>query len=87
MIDFNIHEENEKLIESKFRKKSARKIYGDIDSYFVKIFPKDHKKYFVGEFDLVYWRNWFSETKKNRFKKKFPKGFLEIKFGNKIELK
>jgi len=38
---------------------------------------------FVSEYDLVYWYNWFTETKKNRAKKKFKKGFVEIKFGSK----
>ena len=49
----------------------------------VKYYPAGHKKEKITEFDLVYWRNWFSETKKNRARKKFPKGFIELKFGNK----
>ena len=40
-----------------------------------------HEQYFVTEYDLVYWRGLFTETKRNRAKKKFPKGFIEIKFG------
>ena len=27
--------------------------------------------------DWVYWYHWFSQTKKNRTKKKYPKGFIE----------
>ena len=82
LIDFKIYEENEKLIESKFRKYGAKNHYERIDAYCVKIYPEDHKKSSISKYDLVYWRNWFSETKKNRAKKKFPKGFIELKFGN-----
>ncbi len=27
-----------------------------------------------------YWYHWFSQTKKNRTKKKYPKGFVQISF-------
>lgn len=83
LIDYEVYEKNEQLIESKFRKNGAKNHFESIDAYCVKFYPEGHKKSSISEFDLVYWRNWFSETKKNRAKKKFPKGFIEIKFGNK----
>ncbi|MCB0649813.1 MAG: hypothetical protein KDC85_00905 [Saprospiraceae bacterium] len=83
LIDFDIYEKNEQIIEVKFRKYGAKNNYPGVDAYFVKVYSEEHDKSYMTEFDLVYWRNWFTETKKNRMKKKFPKGFVEIKFGTK----
>jgi len=83
LVDFDIYEEKEQLIESKFGKYGVKNHYEYLDAYFVKFYPEEHKRRSVTDFDLVYWLNWFSETKKNRAKKKFPKGFIELKFGNK----
>jgi len=81
LIDFDIYEKNEQIIEAKFRKYGAKSNYQRIDAYAVKVYPKGHAREKITEFDLAYWRNWFTETKMNRIKKKFPKGFIEIKFG------
>jgi len=81
LIDFDIYEKNEQIIETKFRKYGARNHYQRIDAYAVKVYPKGHQREKITEYDLVYWRNWFLETKNNRMKKKFPKGFIELKFG------
>lgn len=81
LINFDIFEENEQLIESKFRLKGASITFEGIDAYTLKVYPEHHKRRRITEFDKSYWLNWFSETKKNRLKKKFPKGFVEIKFG------
>lgn len=83
LIDFDIYEKNEELIESKFGKYGVRNHYEYVDAYLVKFYPEDHERRKITDFDLVYWLTWFSETKKNRAKKKFPKGFVEIKFGDK----
>jgi len=72
---------NEQIIELKFRKYGANINYNRIDAYTVKNYPKNHERRNITEYDLVYWSNWFSETKKNRAKKKFKKGFIELKFG------
>lgn len=79
IIDADIFERNEELIEAKFRLKGAKSIY-QVDAYTVKKYPEGHKKQLISKHELVYWNNWFSETKKNRMKKKFPKGFIEINF-------
>lgn len=79
IIDADIFAEKEELIESKFRLKSAKTEY-QVDAYTVKKYPINHKKRLISQHELVYWNNWFSETKKNRMKKKFPKGFIEINF-------
>lgn len=83
LLDHETYEEKEKLIEERFRGRNAQARFGRIDAYFVKVYPKDHQRAFVSEYDLVYWCNWSTETKKNRAKKKFKKGFVEIKFGSK----
>jgi len=84
LIDFDIYQKNEQIIDSKFRRYGAKANYSRIDAYTIKNYPKNHERRNITEFDLVYWSNWFTETKKNRAKKKFKKGFIELKFGNKI---
>lgn len=82
LIDYRIYEKSETLIENKYRRQAARDAFGLVDAYVVKTYPLTHSKHWVTEYDMVYWRGWFSEPKKNRAKKQFPKGFIEIKFGN-----
>lgn len=82
LIDYTTYEKYETIIENKYRRQPARNIFGLVDAYVVKMYPLDHSRRWVSDYDLVYWRRWFSETKKNRAKKKFAKGFIEIKFGN-----
>lgn len=83
LIDFDIYDKKEEIIASKFRLHNAKNIYKRVDAYAVKVYPEGHERAKITEYDLVYWRNWFTETKNNRMKKKFPKGFIELKFGNK----
>ena len=83
LIDFKTYEEKEQLIEAKFRLQGARVNYDLIDAYSIKVYPEGHKRRNITEFDKLYWQNWFSQTKKNRLKKKFPKGYIEIQFGAK----
>lgn len=82
LIDYATYEKYETVIENKYRRQPARNIFGLVDAYVVKMYPSGHSRRWVSDYDLVYWRRWFSETKKNRAKKKFTKGFIEIKFGN-----
>ena len=78
-IDYQLFEEKEKLIHENFRLAGAKKKY-DVDAYTVKQYPEEHVKYMLYRSDWVYWYHWFSQTKKNRAKKKYPKGFVEIAF-------
>jgi len=80
LLDYQVYETHEKLIEAKYRTFRAREFYGNVDAYFVKVYPKGHAKRFITEYDLAYWWSWFTETKKNRLKKQYNKGFVEIKF-------
>lgn len=81
LIEHETFDRHERLIESRFRKHRAQQEYGKVDAYTVKMYPQGHERYFVTQYDLVYWRGLFTETKRNRAKRKFPKGFVEIKFG------
>lgn len=81
LIDHNIYQKKRNVIDNRFRLKNAKEIY-NVDAYTVEIYPEDHPKHSISKIDLVYWNNWFSKTKKNRAKKNFPKGYVEINFEN-----
>ena len=70
LIDHEVFEAKEGLIESKFRLAGAKIYFDGLDAYTVKVYPENHSKRNITEFDLVYWDNWFSQTKKNRRKLK-----------------
>ncbi|MEM8896197.1 MAG: hypothetical protein AAGC88_16585, partial [Bacteroidota bacterium] len=78
-IDHTIYEEKEISIDNHFRLAGARKKYG-VDAYTIRAYPKTHKKNMLFESDMVYWHNLFGQTKKNRSKKKFRKGVVELVF-------
>lgn len=78
-IDHDIYTKKRFLIDEKFRLKFAKELY-NVDAYTLEIYPEGHKKQNISNLDLVYWLNWFTKTKKNRHKKSFPKGFIEIQY-------
>jgi len=80
LIEYQNYERNRELIDSKYRLEGARKGY-HVDAYTVEIYPESHEKYLICKADLLYWDAWFRKAKKNRAKKSFPKGYIEIKFG------
>lgn len=82
LIDYQTYERCQTIIENKFRREPAKNIFGLVDAYVVKMYPVGHSQRWVSEYDLIYWRRWFSETRMNRAKKKFAKGFIEIRYGN-----
>ena len=78
LIDDDIYNSKSEVLQTKFLNKKAIEIY-KIDAYIIRFLPKDHKEYSISLSDLLYWEHWFSYSKKNRAKKRFPKGFIEIK--------
>jgi len=80
LLYYRVYEENENLIERKFRKYGSENIYKEVDAYFVRSYPRDHERFWATDYDLIYWINWFSKTKKNRRKQRFDKGYVELKF-------
>ena len=72
------------FIETKEFKKNEKELFllskmlQNIDCYFVEVFLKDDKKYFITQTDTSYWFHLFQGTRKPRIKK----GFIQINFGN-----
>jgi hypothetical protein len=72
------------FIETKEFKKHEKellllsKMFQNIDCYFVEVFLKNDKKYFITQTDTSYWFHLFQGTRKPRVKK----GFVQINFGN-----
>lgn len=81
ILDFKTFEEKEQLIEKQFRLIGARSTYG-VDAYTVRKYPEGHRNHLLYQNELVYWDHWFTLTKKNRAKMKFPKGYIEVIFGD-----
>lgn len=79
IIDHKVAEAKYHLLKSKFLNKKALVPY-KIDAYIVRVFPSDHKDHSKSVSDLLYWEHWFGNSKKNRAKKRFPKGFIELNF-------
>ena len=70
------------ILQRKFLNRESLKVFR-IDAYIVRTFSEDHKEYSNTRSDLLYWEHWFSNSKKNRDKKRFPKGFVELSFEHK----
>lgn len=77
LLDYKVIEKNKDILQEKFLNKESLKKY-KIDAYIVRLFPEEHPEYSKTVTDLLYWEHWFGNTKKNRAKKRFPKGFIEI---------
>jgi len=79
IIEHSVYEEKRDIIDNKFRLKNAKNQY-KVDAYTIELYPEGHKKYLICKSDLLYWDNWFGNTKKDWTKKNFPKGYVEINF-------
>jgi len=79
IVDHKVFEERADLIDSRFRLKGGKETY-EVDAYTVRKYPEEHSQYKIYEGELVYWDHLFSWTKKNRMKKKYRKGYIEIQF-------
>lgn len=61
-------------------KATIKQDYKNLDVYFLIEYPENHKHRTFTETDILYWRDWFSKTRKNHSGKSFQKGFIELKF-------
>ena len=77
LIDYQLLENKEEQIKQKFIKNKAYKKYG-IDAYLLIIYPKGHKLRRWTESDLLYWNDLFTKTRKDRFGKRYSKGYIEV---------
>ncbi|MEN9609413.1 MAG: hypothetical protein RLZZ628_227 [Bacteroidota bacterium] len=77
-IDYRIYKRFEKEIDAKFSKYSVKTHFQGIDAYTVWAYPENHTFYNVYRSDYAYWQEWFSYSRYNRAKKRFPKGFIQM---------
>ena len=75
LIDYKLVSTYETELK-RFTTSLGKEEYG-VDGYIVKVYPEEHKEYMRMESTLIYWQNWFSTSRRNRSKKRFPKGFVE----------
>ncbi len=73
------------LLSKRFLNEGAEEFYG-IDAYLVRLYPEAHKDYNKSLSDRLYWEHWFGYTRKNRVKKRFAKGFVELLFNEQTHL-
>lgn len=79
-IDCKIFEAHSKLIESRFGKNRDKTIYYSLlDAYIFQYFPATHENAFFSVSDKAYWADLFSNTKPDRLKQKYKKGFVKLK--------
>ena len=78
LIDHELVEEYEEGLKD-FIMGRGKETYG-VDGYVIVIYPEGHPKYIRTRSDLVYWEHWFSKSRKDRRKQRYPKGFLELEF-------
>lgn len=80
IIDYQTFRQHEAVIERQFTLWGAMRNYKNLDAYTVKVFPEGHREHVLTRSDMLYWQNWFGQSKLNRAKRSFPKGYVEIHF-------
>ncbi|MEM8528834.1 MAG: hypothetical protein AAGG68_29635 [Bacteroidota bacterium] len=81
-IRYDTYDRKEQQIDAEFSKWQVGNFYKGLDAYTVWEYPESHRFYSTFKADCAYWYNWFSTTRANRAKKKYPKGFVELKYNN-----
>ncbi|MFD2569499.1 DUF6932 family protein [Spirosoma soli] len=72
---YDVHQS---LIESNFRLGGAKQLFPGLDVYTVRCYEAESSKHYITEYDLAYWYDWFTQTRPNRFGKRYKKGFVEV---------
>lgn len=78
-IDWQIYAQNVQEIDTKFSKWAVGNFYENLDAYTICEYPIGHEFHPIFLADRVYWNEWFSNSRFNRLKKRFSKGFIQIK--------
>ncbi|MFN0213346.1 MAG: DUF6932 family protein [Saprospiraceae bacterium] len=78
-IDCDVYEKHVQDIDNRFSKRAVGNFYENLDAYTICEYPKGHEFYAIFLADLAYWNEWFSSTRLNRLKKRFSKGFIQLK--------
>lgn len=82
-IDFVVFLEGAIVQEKQKELEALQKKYEtqNLDLYFVKVYPKNHKRHFWYISKQMEWRHLFTKTKQQkRTRKSFSKGFLKIEY-------
>jgi hypothetical protein len=75
-IDHGLAEKYKTELEN-FGARSANSIFG-VDAYLLITYPEEHPAHAIYSSDRAYWASHFSRTRRDRYGKKNPKGYLEI---------
>lgn len=51
-----------------------------LDAYIVEVYPEEHPKYTITQFDTLEWLHQFSKSRPLKNGKKYNKGFIELNF-------
>jgi hypothetical protein len=78
-IDYKICETKQSLLEYKFFNPDI-KYSKDLDVYYLKNYPKQHKRHFLTHLDELYWQDVYGHTRKDVYSKQYSKGFITIQF-------
>ncbi len=81
ILDGPVFLHHERLINQKFRMRAAKLEYG-LDSYMLPRYNEGEDKYAIYRGDSLYWDNLFSNTRQNRAKKRFSRGYIELIFND-----
>lgn len=79
LIGHEVFEGKESLIRGEFIRDAVPKNYR-IDAYLVILYPENHKLHNWTRSDLLHWNDWFTRSKMNKRRKRYPKGYIEINF-------
>jgi hypothetical protein len=77
-IEHDIYNKHQKAIDTKFGKFGVQNYFQEIDAYTIWEYPKNHEYFTIFHSDYLYWETFFSNSKFNRAKKRFPKGFIQL---------
>jgi hypothetical protein len=75
-IDYELAEKYKTELE-RFGARGANGIFG-VDAYILITYPEGHPSHTIYSSDRAYWANHFSRTRRDRYGKRNPKGYLEI---------
>ena len=81
LIDYRIVEQKDALIRKAFIRDAVYERYG-IDAYLLVLYPEDHKLHSWTQSDLLYWQDWFTKSKMDKRRKRYPKGYVAINIGD-----
>jgi hypothetical protein len=81
ILESDIFDTNANIIEARFGKNRNKIVhYPRLDAYILQNFPSNHKNAFFTISDKAYWSDLFNNTKPDREKRKYKKGFVKLKF-------